>query len=849
MINLFYAHRFSFITLVFFSIFFWFFGPFITFHHTIFFESAGKRIYTILILFLLWALKLFFLDSIPDKKMIFSLQATSEALKKIHALQGRFKGAIRFLKKTFIHIQDTQINLYQLPWYFLIGPTGSGKTSLLMQSDVHFVLAKQNQSTVSSDFCDWWATRSAVFVDIPGNYLGMSSSKKNGRASLHRMLWQCLLNLTIQYRKKRGLNGVIVALNLPELFKHPLDQSQMIDNIKRTIGELQNKFSKALPFYFILTKCDFIPGFTEFFNDSSQEELAQIWGFPLPNVNPREKIKNRLANRFNGLIKRINQQLIWRLNQEKDPRAKCYIKDFPLQIERLKEMVIQFVKTLDIADLSLKGVYLTSSLQQPQDHGSALSPMMSHMPFLPAPKNISQPYFIKQFILQGLMQDRPLFFDNKKEEWVRGAVYSSAVVTMVAAAIFLGRDFQQSVQKTVAMQNAISQYPFSLQNNPNENRLNTILPLLNELKEKTDDSTFASLPFLNHFHFYETKSHHAAMVLYQNALQILLIPAIQTCFENYLKGEHNNVDQLYAVLKAYLMLNDPDHRDISFVLHTLYTLQKYPSALNQHLAMALAQHTKSVALNSMLISDARKTLFNLPPLDLSNIILENSKMNDDEKTIHLGENALVFVSHAIANQIPAMFTVNAFDAIVSEEIPIAAKESIQGNSVLGEIDSTKINNAEVIPALAEQLRTQYIAHYVDVWESLLANMQLATPKNLSETDRMITIMMSDHSPLLELLKTIRQNTAFNPILSQSSTLQALNVLLTDTNNPDNTLYKIFVDLKKLHVFLNQKPMPQHLSEPPESIIALQQIANQSSEPLKTWLISFTNETWGFLKKA
>ena len=165
----------------------WYIGPLIAISNQMILESPTKRLYVILVLFLFWVLKFLLSHQTTSEKKTLPLDA--DTAKKVIRLQGRFKGAIDFLKKTFITHQTKRIHLAKLPWFLLIGPKNAGKTTLLAHSTVNFILEKQfkegSLKIPPSDQCNWWATRDAVFVDTPSYYF--SSDKAN--------LWQTLLNL------------------------------------------------------------------------------------------------------------------------------------------------------------------------------------------------------------------------------------------------------------------------------------------------------------------------------------------------------------------------------------------------------------------------------------------------------------------------------------------------------------------------------------------------------------------------------------------------------------------------------------------------------------------------------
>lgn len=184
--------------------------------------------------------------------------------KSLEMLENRLQGAIRFLKNTRVHKNGALIKLNQLPWYLIIGTPSSGKTSLLANSHLHFILEKQfpdnnRRNIVPTENCDWWVTHDKVFVDVPGHYI--AEKKKN---ALSIRLWQSFLELLKKYRGKNALSGIIIALPLDELIQ-PVTREQLFQRLSTRINELKEFFGDDLPVYFVVTKSDLLPGFIDFF--------------------------------------------------------------------------------------------------------------------------------------------------------------------------------------------------------------------------------------------------------------------------------------------------------------------------------------------------------------------------------------------------------------------------------------------------------------------------------------------------------------------------------------------------------------------------------------------------------
>src|SRR5215471_17199746 len=78
-------------------------------------------------------------------------------------LKDKMKDAVATLKSASGGKKDY---LYDLPWYVLIGPPGSGKTTALVNSGLKFPLSRGASPAAiagvgGTRYCDWWFTEEA----------------------------------------------------------------------------------------------------------------------------------------------------------------------------------------------------------------------------------------------------------------------------------------------------------------------------------------------------------------------------------------------------------------------------------------------------------------------------------------------------------------------------------------------------------------------------------------------------------------------------------------------------------------------------------------------------------------
>ena len=138
--------------------------------------------------------------------------------KELETISGRFREALGTLKGRRFAGASGRRWLYQLPWYVMIGPPGSGKTTALVNSGLSFPLAdKFGRKAVGgvggTRNCDWWFTDEAVLIDTAGRYTTQDSDA--GRRT--RPPGWASSGCSSSNRRRQPLNGVLVAIGISEL--------------------------------------------------------------------------------------------------------------------------------------------------------------------------------------------------------------------------------------------------------------------------------------------------------------------------------------------------------------------------------------------------------------------------------------------------------------------------------------------------------------------------------------------------------------------------------------------------------------------------------------------------------
>ncbi|MBS4052245.1 MAG: type VI secretion system membrane subunit TssM, partial [Methylomonas sp.] len=278
----------QFLGLLAFSILIWLAGPLIAIAGSAPLASELARILVIAALFVFWVIYRLIMQikaGNTEKQLVEQLvandadQIAMASADEVDMLRKGFEEALTVLKQSRSETQSGSQFIYQLPWYAIIGAPGSGKTTALINSGLHFPLAEKLgkhaiKGVSGTRNCDWWFADDAVFLDTAGRYTTQESHQAVDAAG-----WAGFLNLIKKHRPLRPLNGVIVATSISDLLQQSeQERAEHAKAIRNRINELYQQLGVRLPVYLLFTKADLVAGFSDFFADLSAEQRAQVWG-------------------------------------------------------------------------------------------------------------------------------------------------------------------------------------------------------------------------------------------------------------------------------------------------------------------------------------------------------------------------------------------------------------------------------------------------------------------------------------------------------------------------------------------------------------------------------------------
>ena len=267
------------------------------------------------------------------------LQSVSPEKKaEIEQFKKQFEAAITSLKNSKLgRGKIGKSALYTLPWYMIIGPSAAGKTTAIQNSGLEFPYGKDAIKGVGGTRnCDWFFSTQAIFLDTAGRYISQSEDRPE---------WIAFLEILRKNRRKKPVNGVIVALNVDEIINSENEQLyEHAKNIRGRIDELIENLKIVFPVYIVFTKADLIQGFIEYFGDFSEIERSQIWGATFTTQQQLDpNPKSVFESEFKKLADLIHKVRTIRLSNplKREQRRRVFL--FPFQFRSLQEKLTYLI--------------------------------------------------------------------------------------------------------------------------------------------------------------------------------------------------------------------------------------------------------------------------------------------------------------------------------------------------------------------------------------------------------------------------------------------------------------------------------------------------------------------------
>lgn len=776
------------------SLIIWFLGPLLRLGNYEPLASATSRWVLIVLLFLVWigfrvlrivqarrnaakVMQSLAEVSAPDAASV----ATAEELA---TLKQRMDEALALLKRAKLGGSERR-NLYELPWYVIIGPPGSGKTTALMNSGLDFPLAAQMgagaiRGVGGTRNCDWWFTDEAVLLDTAGRY-----TTQDSHAQVDKAAWLGFLDLLKTQRKRRPIDGAFIAISLSDLLLgSDAERAAHAQAIRARIQELYQQLGVRFPIYVMLTKFDLVPGFMEFFDSLNREERAQVWGmtFALDDGKSAEGPLAVFDSEFALLEQRLTARLVERLQQERDPARRDLVYGFPQQFAALRECLGEFLNGVFKPNPYeerplLRGLYFTSGTQEgsPIDRliGSMAQSMNLDRQHLARQTGTGRSYFIERLFREVAFGERGLVGTNPKVErrrkWLTiGALSATALVVLAVTAVWIA-SYRANQSYIAAVDQRVDPLARGIESlSPAQRDVLAVLPQLNAVQNLAGDAP----SWAEGYGLYQGDmlGEESASV-YRKLLIAVFAPRLVTRIEEQLRSGGSS-DFLYEGLKAYLMLGSPDHYDADFIKAwiSLDWERNLPrdlspeqrQALHAHLDALLERRPPSARLDQDLVEDLRRQLQQLPVAQRVYDRVKRQRLPKDVPDFRISDAAgrdapLVFARKSgkpLTDPLSGFFTYRGYrevflTASLSQAGTIAEEQWVLGRD---------LNDAGDAANLALDVRRLYFQDYLRQWDDLLADLTVVPITNVTQAADVLRILSGPTSPFRKLLEAVARET-------------------------------------------------------------------------------------------
>lgn len=348
-------------------------------------------------------------------------------------------------------------NLYDFPWYMIVGEPGSGKTEAIRHCNIGFPpgLQDQFQGAGGTLNMNWWFTDHAVILDTAGRL--MFEEVETGGSSE----WKEFLTLLKKSRPRCPVNGVFLVIPSDSLIKDTADEiEQKASKIAKQFDIIQRSLDVRFPVFVVVTKSDLINGFRDFFDNLEDPQLQhQImgWSNPAPLDEPYntgfvdqhlKAIRGRLFRRRLALLQDIisaSGETGAGRKQESDtlyafPQSLSKIAP---RMARYLELVFSVGSQWSCKPLFFRGIYFTSSMRE----GSALDEDLADSLGVPVDSlpdgrvwERDRAYFLRDLFIKKVFREKGLVThatNAQKQHVRRKATFLITAAASVTVLLFM----------------------------------------------------------------------------------------------------------------------------------------------------------------------------------------------------------------------------------------------------------------------------------------------------------------------------------------------------------------------------------------------------------------------------
>ncbi len=727
----------------------------------------------------------------------------ADAPQKLAAPTGNFGDLTSGTEETVQFLKTSDLGsggkdaVYSLPWYIVAGSPRTGKSSLVMSSNLNFqTLPSQRQSEQKfirpTGSVDWRVTSDAVFVDTAGRYQSEGIDAEE---------WASMLETIKKYRSNRPVDGFLLVVNADTILKSDdRDIEELAKVLRARLDETIQRLKVRFPVYVVFTHADSIEGFRDSFSSSKNEDKTLVWGATIP-LEKSENAQALFDGEYEILHNSLMKRRLVRLSAPFAPVRQLRIFNFPLHFGSARRKFGTFINAMFrpnpfSENPFLRGFYFTAA-----PVGKAAGN---------APQTVGNSYFTERLFRDVVLRDKDLvktFLAERQRApifgWIMtilGALFVLALLVMSGVSLANNRNMLQNAEtsgeKLLQMVRAdTGKNPLDKKEPAVRDEL-TLTENMRQLLSQLDDYERNGAPFYMRFGLYSGntvyKKHLLPMYL-SVVEQRFKAPAVKKLEADLRKfassqpvanssklteDETKLLAKNLDLLKAYLMLSG-EYKVNAQASHVVNTLKDYwvsesktPPDMKfiaeQQLEFWAKQIDRDdtdvrfprISLDPKLVADARIKLqaFPAPYRYLSRKVSEISKEIDDKigaTTVDrmLTDSGADTTFMLGSYRVPSAYTRPGLD-LMKVAIANVDEEMRKDDWVMGTAGKNELAKSTE----SSQIQDQYYRDYAMHWNLFVRGVDVKPYKNRAEAAAALQAFSSPSSPMKILMREIAKST-------------------------------------------------------------------------------------------
>ncbi|MGO8819183.1 MAG: ImcF-related family protein [Terriglobia bacterium] len=239
--------------------------------------------------------------------------------------------------------------LGSLPLYFIVGETGSGKTTAVLQSGLEPELLTgqtvQEKVPIPTRTANLWYARQFLFAEAGGPLV----QDRPKWAKLVRKLAPRQLH-SVFGKGTPSPRGALVCVDCEGFTKPgaPEAMAASIAQIQTRLREVSQLLGISLPVYVVFTRADRLQFFQDYVRNFSNDDAALVFGATLPIAAYSSGVyaeheTARISTAFENLFQSLADRRIKLLSQEFDATKLPTTYEFPREFRKLKSLLVQLL--------------------------------------------------------------------------------------------------------------------------------------------------------------------------------------------------------------------------------------------------------------------------------------------------------------------------------------------------------------------------------------------------------------------------------------------------------------------------------------------------------------------------